>query len=208
MSPSQLPPLYKPRQPLLLILSGPSGVGKDAVLNRMREMSFPLECITTVTTRSRRAGEREHIDYRFVSEARFQEMINHDELLEWANVYGNWYGVPREPVKRALDSGRDTILKVDIQGAATIKKKVPEAVFIFLMPPSMEELRHRLKRRHTESAFDLALRTRTAEEEIKRLPLFDYVVMSERDEIDRAVTDIRAIITAERCRVKPREVNL
>jgi guanylate kinase len=200
--------LNLPRKPLLIILSGPSGVGKDAVLSRMREMNYPLECITTVTTRRRRAGERDHIDYRFISEIRFQEMIKRGDLLEWANVYGNWYGVPREPVKRALDSGHDTMIKVDIQGAATIKKMVPKAIFVFLMPPSMEELRYRLKKRHTESTFDLTLRTKTAQEEIKKLPLFDYVVISERDEIDRAVADISAIITAERCRVKPREIKL
>ena len=116
--------------------------------------------------------------------------------------------MPREPVKRALDSGRDTIIKVDIQGAATVKKAVPKAVFVFLMPPSLEELRHRLRKRRTESSFDLTVRTKTAEEEIKKLPLFDYVVISERDEVDQAVADIWAIITAERCRVKPREVKL
>jgi len=208
MNRSHRSPLYEPPKPLLIVLSGPSGVGKDAVLSRMRELDYPLECITTITTRTRRAGERDHIDYHFISEARFQEMIKRGDLLEWANVYGNWYGVPREPVKQALDDGRDTIIKVDIQGAATIKKTVPKAVFIFLMPPSMEELRYRQKKRPTETEFDLTVRTRTAEEEIKKLSLFDYVVVSERDEVDKAVEDISAIITAERCRVKPREIKL
>lgn len=133
-------------------------------------------------------------------------MIENNELLEWANVYGNWYGVPKKPVKQALHKGQDTIVKVDIQGATAIKKILPQAVFIFLTPPSTEELRLRLKQRHTESSFDLALRTKTAEEEIKQLSLFDYVVFSRQNEIDRAVADIEAIISTEKCRVTPRKI--
>jgi len=135
-------------------------------------------------------------------------MIEHNDLLEWANIYGNWYGVPKQPVKQALDKGQDVIVKVDIQGATTIKKILPQAVFIFLMPPSTEELATRLKQRHTESPFDLALRLKTAEEEIKQLPLFDYVVLNKQDDIDSAVSHIAAIITAEKCRVTPKEVAL
>jgi guanylate kinase len=116
--------------------------------------------------------------------------------------------VPRQPVKKALDSEQDVIVKVDIQGAATIKKILPEAVFIFVIPPSMEELVTRLKQRHTESPFDLALRIKTAEEEIKQLPLFDYTVVNKRDKIDQAVSEIKAIITAEKCRVSPRKIAL
>lgn len=201
-------PLSTPKKPLLIILSGPSGVGKDALLNHMRELKYPLEYITTVTTRSRRAGERNHIDYYFIATQKFQDMIKQGELLEYANVYGNWYGVPKTLVKEALNNGRDTIVKVDIQGAANIKKIVPQAVFIFLMPPSMEELGLRLKRRHTESSFNLNLRMQTATEEIKQLSLFDYVVYSHRGEIDRSAQDIAAIVTAEKCRVTPRQVNL
>ena len=197
-----------PTKPLLIVLSGPSGAGKDAILTRMKELDYPLEYITTVTTRRQRADERNNVDYHFVSIERFQEMIKHNELLEWANVYGNWYGVPNQPVKQALDKGQDIIVKVDIQGAATIKKILPQAVFIFLMPPSMEELTTRLKQRHTESPFKLALRLKTAEEEIKQLPLFDYVVLNKQDEIDLAVSHIAAIITAEKCRVTPKEVAL
>jgi len=197
-----------PKKPLLIILSGPSGVGKDALLNRMKELKYPLEYITTLTTRSRRAGERNYIDYHFITPEKFQDMIKQGELLEYANVYGNWYGVPKQPVKQALNSGRDTIAKVDIQGAASIKKLVPQAVFIFLMPPSIEELGIRLKKRHTESSFDLKVRMQTATKEVKQLSLFDYVVYSHWGEIDRAVADIAAIITAEKCRVTPREINL
>jgi len=193
---------------LFIVISGPSGAGKDAVLTRMKELGCPLEYIVTATTRPQRDKERNNVDYHFISTERFQEMIERKEFLEWANVYGNWYGVPKEPVKQALDKGQDIIVKVDIQGAATIKKILPQAVFIFLVPPSMEELVLRLKQRHTESPFDLALRTKTAEEEIKQLPLFDYIVVNNQGEIDPAVSDIKAIITAEKCRVTPREITL
>ncbi len=201
-------PYNPPRRPLLIVFSGLSGVGKDAVLTRMKVLGYPLEYITTVTTRPQRAKERNNVDYHFVSAERFHEMIAGKELLEWANVYGNWYGVPKQPVKQALDRGQDTIVKVDVQGAATIKKILPQAVFIFLMPPSIEELITRLKQRHTESSFDLALRLKTAEEEIKQLPLFDYVVVNKQDELDQAVLEIKAITTAEKCRVNPREIPL
>ena len=167
-------------------------------------MGYPLEYIVTVTTRPKRARERDNLDYHFISKERFQEMIENKELLEWAEVYDNWYGVPKQPVKQALDKGLDVILKVDIQGAATIKKILPQAVLIFLTPPSMEELVTRVKQRNTESPSDLALRTKTAEEEIKQLSLFDYVVISKRNEIALAASDIGAIIAAEKCRVTPR----
>ena len=192
--------------PLLIVISGPSGAGKDAVLTRMKEMDHPIEKITTVTTRPKRAQEKDKVDYHFVSIERFQEMIKNKELLEWANVYDNWYGVPKQPVKQALDRGQDVVMKVDIQGAATIKRTLPQAVFIFLMPSSQEELILRLEQRHNESSFDLALRIKTAEEEIKQLPLFDYVVFNERDKIDCAVSQIKAIIAAEKCRVTPGEL--
>ena len=209
MSSRDRPPSFqRPTRPLLVVLSGPSGAGKDAVLSRMKESGYPLEYIITVTTRPKRAHERNNVHYHFVSTEKFQEMIAKKELLEWASVYGNWYGVPSQPVKQALDSGRDVMLKVDIQGAATIKKIVSQAVFIFIMPSSVEELATRLKHRQTESSFDLARRIETAEEEIKRLSLFDYVVINEPGEIDRAVSDIEAIITAEKHRVTPREVTL
>ena len=183
-------------------------MGKDAVLARMKELDCPLEYIVTVTTRPRRVKERDNVDYQFVSTGKFLRMIENRELLEWANVYGNMYGVPRRPIKQALESGEDAIVKVDIQGAATIRKLIPQAVLIFLMPPSMEELFARLEQRQTESAFDLALRKRTAEGEISQLTLFDYIIVNKQDEIDRAVSQIMAIITAEKSRVIPREIAL
>ena len=199
---------YPSAKPLLVVLSGLSGVGKDAVLTRLRESSQPLEFIVTVTTRPQRANEKDGVHYRFTSESKFQELIAQNEMLEWANVYGNWYGVPREPVRQALDKNKDVIIKVDVQGAATIKKILPQAVFIFLAPPSMEEIVLRLEHRRTESPSDLALRIKTAGEELEKLSLFDYIVFNPQGQIDRAVADIEAIITAEICRVTPRELTL
>jgi len=195
-------------RPLLVVLSGPSGAGKDAILNRMRELKYPIEFITTVTTRPRRATERDNIDYHFVSVEQFQEMQKNDGFLEWANVYGNYYGVPKQPVKLALERQQDVILKVDIQGAATIKKLAPQAVFIFLVTPTLEELKNRLTQRHTESAFDLSVRLKTAEKELEQLYLFDYLVINYRDRIDQAVSDITSIIRAEKCRLVPRDIKL
>lgn len=192
-------------KPLLLVLSGPSGAGKDAVLARLKEIRFPLEFIVTTTTRPRRRSERDGKEYRFVSEENFRKMIEANELLEWANVYGNLYGVPRQPVKQALAKGKDTILKIDTQGAAAIKKILPQAVFIFLTPLSKEDLADRLRVRNSETASDLELRLRTVEEEMKQLPMFDYVVVNEHGQIDRVISDIKAIIITEKLRVTPRD---
>jgi guanylate kinase len=135
-------------------------------------------------------------------------MIDKRQFLEWANVYGNYYGVPKDEITSALSKGVDVIVKVDVQGAATIKKILPQAVFIFLMPPSGEELEKRLKRRRSESSTDLALRLEKAREEIKSLPLFDYVITSHQNKLDEVVSQIDAIVAAEKRRVKPRIVEL
>ena len=193
---------------LLIVLSGPSGVGKDALLRKMKEQKYPFHYVVTVTSRPRREGERDGVDYRFVSQREFQQMIDNGELLEWANVYGNYYSVPRKEISQALSKGRDVIVKVDVQGAATIKRILPQAVFIFLRPPSMEELERRLKQRHSESAKDLALRLRKAEEEMKSLPLFDHVLTSYQGKLDEAISQIQSIVAAEKRQVKPRVVEL
>lgn len=198
----------RPQSPLLIVLSGPSGVGKDAVLTRLRESGYPLGYITTLTTRTQRPNEKDGVDYHFVSEVKFREMLDGNAMLESANVYGNWYGVPRAAVKEALDRGEDVIIKIDVQGAATIRRIAPRAVFIFLTGPSIEELSNRLGQRLTESPDQLAVRLRTAEEEMKQLHLFDYVVVNREGEIDAAVSRIEAIITAEKCRVNPRQIEL
>ncbi len=208
LTPQDEPPFRPAKKPLLIVLSGPSGVGKDAILNKLKESGYPLKFITTVTTRPRRSNERDGIDYHFVSRARFKKMIENSELLERASVYGHWYGVPKETVKEALAKGEDVIVKVDVQGATTIKKILPEAILIFLMPPSLEELARRLTQRYTESPPELRRRLKTAEDEIAKLSLFDYVVVNRQGEIEAAVAEITAVITAEKCRVVPRETPL
>jgi guanylate kinase len=194
--------------PLVVVVSGPSGVGKDSILNLMKKRQYPFFFMTTFTTRRPRSGEVDGQDYHFVSEAEFQQLLQSDGLLEWAKVYGNYYGVPKRPVKEALQQSRDTIIKVDIQGAYNIKKALPEAVFIFILPPSHEELSRRLKNRCTENPAELALRLKTAESEMKQVDIFDYMVMNPCDDVESAVQDILSILKAEKCRVKPRQVSL
>ncbi len=189
---------------LLIVISGPSGVGKDAVLARLKESGHPFERIVTVTTRPRRPAERDGVDYRFLISDKYREMLERGEFLESARVYGNWYGVPKEAVTEALKRGRDVVIKVDVQGAATIKKILPQAVLIYLAASSKKELADRLKKRSTESAADLALRVKVADEELKQQSLFDYVIMNKPGEIDRTVSDVMAIIKTEKFRVNPR----
>jgi len=148
------------------------------------------------------------MDYHFLSPKKFQQMMDGHQFLEWANVYGNYYGVPRDEITSALSTGVDTIVKVDVQGAASIKKILPQAVFIFLMPPSEEELKKRLRKRHSESPTDLALRLEKAQEEIKSLPLFDYIITCRQNKLDEVVSQIDAIVAAEKCRVKLRIAQL
>jgi len=198
----------KNSRPLLVILSGPSGVGKDAVLTRMRKVGRPFHYVVTATTRPKRAGEKHGVDYYFLSRKEFQRMIDKNQFLEWANVYGNYYGVPKCEITSALSKGLDVVVKVDVQGARTIKEILPRAIFIFLMPPSLEQLEKRLRKRHSESSPDLALRLARAKEEIKSLPIFDYVITSRQNKLDEVVSRIDSIVTAEKCRVKPRIVEL
>jgi guanylate kinase len=193
---------------LLIVLSGPSGVGKDSVLARMKDLKRPFHYVVTATTRPRRVAEKDGVDYRFLSRQEFQRLLDEKGFLEWATVYGNHYGVPKEQLASALSRGQDVIVKVDVQGAATIKKLVPGAVLIFIMPPSTGELERRLKSRTSESPGALDLRLKTASDEMESLPLFDYVIVNHPDKIDDVVFQIDAIVTAERCRMKPRAVEL
>jgi len=191
---------------LLFVLSGPSGVGKDSLLARMKAAGLPLHFAVTATTRPPRASERDGQDYHFLSEARFMEMRRKGELLESARVYGHWYGVPKAEIRSALSRGQDVVVKVDVQGAAAIRRMLPGAVSIFLVPPSREELRKRLDSRRTEGGASLELRLSTAQDEMKHLSLFDYVVTN--DDLGRASAMVEAIVTAENCRVIPRKVEL
>jgi len=190
-------------RPLVVIISGPSGAGKDTVLNRMKERGVEADFIVTTTTRPRRDYEVDGVSYNFVSREAFDEMIKNNDLLEYARVYGNWYGVPRQAVLQALEKGSDAVIKVDIQGAATIKKNLPGACFIFITPPEIAELPGRLKRRNTESEAERELRLKTAGREFEQLSVFDYVVLNPEGEIDTAVEDVLTIIRAEKLKVKP-----
>lgn len=194
--------------PLLVVISGPSGVGKDAVLTELRRLGRPWHFAVTATTRPMRPGERDGADYTFVDADTFARMRERDEFLECAEVYGRWYGVPRREARDALRAGRDVILKIDVQGAAAIRGLAPEAVLIFLIPPSMTDLRQRLQGRMTESAPELTRRLRTAEDELSRIREYDYRVVNEQGGLERAAAEIDAIISAEKCRVTPRLVQL
>ncbi|WP_322488863.1 guanylate kinase [Chloroflexus sp.] len=198
----------KPPQPLLVVISGPSGVGKDSVLMRMRELGFPFHFVVTANSRPQRPGEIDGVDYHFVSTERFREMIDNDELLEWAEVYGQYKGIPKFEIRQAMASGRDVILRINVDGAATIKRLAPEAVFIFLAPASLNDLRHRLMLRRTESPAEVERRLAMVADELAQLPNFDYVVINHADRLDEAVGQIRAIISAEKARVYPRRVTL
>jgi guanylate kinase len=198
----------KGANPLLIIISGPSGVGKDTVLAKMKQSRRLLHYVVTATTRPQRPGEKNGLDYHFVSEEQFKRMIENGQLLEWANVYGNLYGVPKGQVQQALAQGLDVVVKVDVQGAATIKNILPQAVFIFLTPPSLDELERRLRERKTESTEELKLRMETTRGELDSLPLFEYVVVNHQDRLDSTIAQIDAIISAEKCRVKPRIIEL
>jgi guanylate kinase len=193
--------------PLLIVISGPSGAGKDSVIRRMKELGVPLHFVVTMTTRPPRPGEEDGKDYIFVSEEEFERVLREGGFLENAVVYGHRYGVPKEQVKKALESGKDVVMRVDVQGARTLRRLVPEAVFIFLIPASEEELVRRLRARSTEDEKDLELRLAIAREEMKSLEEFDYVVINADGRLDEAVQKVMAIITAEKCRTKPRRIS-
>jgi len=192
--------------PLLIVLSGTAGAGKDSVIRRMRERDVPFEFVVTATSRSPRPGEVDGRDYHFLSAAEFQAMIRNDELLEHAVVYNQHKGIPKKPVFEALASGRDVLLRVDVQGAATIRRQYPQAVRVFLRASSQEELTRRLYRRGADSAEQVALRLHTALEEMKQIPEYDYVVINEDGHLDDAVDMMIAILRAEHSRATPRKV--
>lgn len=206
-----LPPLelsLPQPEPLLIVLSGPSGVGKDAIRERLKELGKPFHFAVTATTRPKRSFEVEGVHYYFVSEERFAELREQGELLEWAQVYGNFYGIPKAPLREALARGEDVILKIDVQGAAHVKALAPGVVSIFVAPSSHRELAERLRQRGTEWGEDMSLRLRTAGEELAQLANFDYVVVNREGELDGTVAQIEAIVLAEKRRVRPRRVRL
>jgi guanylate kinase len=188
------------KTPLLVVISGPSGVGKDAVLARLRAADPAAHSAVTVTTRPPRSRERDGDDYHFLSDEEYDRLRAEDGFLEHAAVYSYRYGVPKAQVREALARGQDVIVRVDVQGAATIKRLVPNAVFIFLAPASLEELEERLRRRDTEGRSDLRLRLDTARREMACQEGFDHVVTNREGALDEAVSQILAIIEEERGR--------
>ncbi len=196
------------REPLLIVISGPSGSGKDTVVQRMKDRGLKFHFVVTATTRPRRPGEVHGQDYWFVSKAEFDRMIAHGELIEHAVVYGDFKGVPKAQVQHALASGQDVVLRLDVQGAETVRRLVPEALLIFILTDSPEELIHRLEQRSTETAAELQLRIQTAREELKKVGIFDYLIVNHEDQLDHTVDVVMAIIEAEHHRVQPRKVNL
>ena len=194
--------------PLLVVLSGPSGVGKDAVLTELRGSHPEIFFAVTATTRPKRPGEVDGHDYLFVTPGRFELLLSQDEFLEHAEVYGRRYGVPKALMRQALAEGRDVVVKVDVQGAATIRRIAPDALLIFLSAPSMQELERRLTSRKTESPEQTAIRIETARVEMRQSSWFDCVIVNETDAVGQTVKRILDVIRSQRTREPRRHVAL
>jgi guanylate kinase len=200
------------RPPLLIVISGTSGAGKDSVakalVRRMEENGFPAHFVVTATSRPRRETEVDGVDYLFVSKAEFEQMIAEDELLEYALVYDQYKGIPKAQARKAMQSGKDVVMRLDIQGAATIREMAPEALLVFVTASSESELAERLRRRHTESDEQLQIRLETARKEMERIPQFDYVIPNPDGKLEQTIDTAMAIIAAEKHRTKPRRARL
>lgn len=183
---------------ILFILSGPSGVGKGTVRARLFEEETDLKYSISVTTRNKRPGERDGVDYFYKTEEEFREMIKRNELLEYAQYVNNYYGTPKEYVLDQLERGNDVFLEIEVQGALQVKRNFPDGVFIFLFPPSLEELKNRIVQRGTESEALIVNRLKEAKKEIELMKEYDYVVVN--DNVDKAVRKVKAIIQSEHCR--------
>jgi guanylate kinase len=195
-------------EPLLIVISGPSGVGKDTVLHHMKARQLPFHFVVTATTRPPRQEERHGVDYFFLSPDEFAEMIENDELLEYAIVYNDYKGIPKQQVRQALASGKDVVMRVDVQGAESIRKLCPDALLIFLTTQDEDELVRRLRDRKSETPEGINLRIATARQELKRIDLFDYIVVNREAQLNETLDTIMAIIRAEHHRVHPRKVTL
>ncbi|HLG61837.1 MAG TPA: guanylate kinase [Ktedonosporobacter sp.] len=196
------------KQGLLFVLSAPSGTGKDSVIKALKEQGMDFHVVASVTARPPRPGESEGNPYYFVSQETFDRMVAQDELLEYANVHGNWYGQPIQQIKDHLNNGRDVLLKIDVQGAETVRKKVPGAIFIFLVPGSAEELVERLTNRQTETEAQLQRRLADSRRELAQQIHYDYTVENRQGHLSEAVEKVRAIMIAEHCRTQPRSITI
>jgi guanylate kinase len=193
---------------MVVIISGPSGVGKDTIIEAMRTSpnGYDYRYVVTCTTRAARPGETDGVSYHFIDRRRFLALRDAGELLEYAEVHGNWYGTPRQQVRDALTSGRHAVLKIDVQGAQAVKEAVPDALLIFVVPPSLETLFQRLRARATETADQLEVRQRNAAIELARQDDYDYVVVNETGQADRTAARIHEIIALERERNAERRI--
>lgn len=183
---------------ILFVLSGPAGVGKGTVRKRLFEKETHLKYSVSATTRNMRPGEKEGIDYFYKSRAQFEQMIEQNELLEYAQYVDNYYGTPKQYVIDELERGNDVFLEIEVQGAMQVKENFPEGVFIFLFPPSLEELKNRIVNRGTETNEVILQRLQEARKEIEMMREYDYVVVN--DNVDRAVTKVKSIIVSEHCK--------
>jgi guanylate kinase len=195
-------------KPRLYVISGPSGVGKDTVIDHLRPRLPEFHFAVTATTRERRPGEMHGVHYFFMAHDQFLTDREAGEFIESAEVYGNWYGVPRSGIRSALHEGRNAIVKVDVQGAATIRALAPDAILIFLMPPSIEDLTRRLYHRKTDGPSVMMRRVQTATHELLAVNEFDYVVFNEEDRVEQTLDQIMAIIVAEQLRVRQQAASL
>ncbi len=202
------PIVLEPPNPLLIVISGPSGVGKDSVLEEMKTRGLPFHFVITATTRSPRPDEKDGVDYFFLSQDEFARMIDEGELLEYAVVYQDYKGIPKSQVRKALASGKNVIMRIDVQGAETVRKLAKDALMIFLTPQNEEELITRLQNRNTEDNESLKLRIATTRQEYNKIDLFDYIVVNKDEQLSITVDMIEAIIKAEQQRVHQRVVEL
>jgi guanylate kinase len=211
------PPGHDPNRPvagapgaLLVIISGPSGVGKDTIIDSLarRPRAPDYHYVVTCTTRAPRPGEVPGVSYHFLTPEEFRELLDNGELLEANEVHGHWYGTPRREVAWALAEGHDVILKIDVQGAQVVKERVPDALLVFIVPPSLEALFQRLRSRATETADELEIRQRNAAIELARQGDYDRVVVNETGEVERTAAEIEAIIEQEKRRNAGRRIHL
>ena len=186
----------------LIVLSGPSGVGKSTVIAELLGQRDNIYFSVSYTTRNPRVGEQDGVNYNFVSRAEFERMIADDELLEYAEYVNNYYGTSLKAIRERLEAGTDVLLDIEVQGAAKVKKRCPDALFIFIIPPSFEELSRRLHKRNTDSEDVIAGRLDKARSEFREVPNYDYLVIN--DKVSGAVREIEAILTAAECRVENR----
>ncbi|MEX1295554.1 MAG: guanylate kinase [Candidatus Limnocylindrales bacterium] len=194
----------------VVIISGPSGVGKDTIIEAMkrRQPEYPRRYVITVTTRQRRAYETDGVHYHFSSVEDYQRLVANEGLLEASLVHDHWYGTPRDQVQAAVSAGHDAILKIDVQGADKVRARIPDALLIFVVPPTIEELERRLRERRSETAEQLELRLRNAKIEMARTGEFDHVVVNETDKVDETAEAIDGIIAAEHRRYADRRIRV